>query len=41
MLAFWHPIMQKICNDFATDQKKKEKVMILHLYKSYKFKYYS
>ena len=25
MLAFWHPIMQKICNDFATDQRKKRK----------------
>ena len=41
MLAFWHPIMQKLSNDSATTQKKKKKVMILHVYTSYKLKYYS
>ena len=38
MLAFFHPIMQKISNDSVTTKKK---VMILHVYTSYKLKYYS
>ena len=39
ILAFWHPIMQNIVMTLRLP--KKIKVMILHVYKSYKLKYYS